>query len=192
MSEELLEKKVDLRIRRTYKLLLDALVSLLEEKSFEEIRVTDICDRAMVHRTTFYKHFEDKYDLLKYGITEVQKNFEQESTANQSFDNSKQYYIHILRRVLVFLAANKNMYLQLMKKNGSSAISAIFHKLIVEDVKSKLEKYDINILHTIPIPVIAEFYAGAFIALTGWWLENNMPYSEEEMLSFVDLMMNIK
>src|SRR5215475_8934138 len=59
---------LDLRIRRTYKFLWDALISIMKERDFESISVTDICERAMVHRTTFYKHYEDKYGLLYHGI----------------------------------------------------------------------------------------------------------------------------
>src|SRR4051812_47576086 len=59
---------LDLRVRRTYKFLWDALMTLMTEHDFESITVTDICERAMVHRTTFYKHYEDKYGLLYHGI----------------------------------------------------------------------------------------------------------------------------
>lgn len=48
-------KKDDLRIRRTYKLLSESLLDLLSENKFEDISVTDICEKAMIHRTTFYK-----------------------------------------------------------------------------------------------------------------------------------------
>src|SRR5215467_9608409 len=58
----------DLRVRRTDKFLWDALIALMKERDFESITVTDICERAMVHRTTFYKHYEDKYGLLYHGI----------------------------------------------------------------------------------------------------------------------------
>ena len=76
MTESNSNRKEDLRVRRTYKLLSQALLSLLLEKSFEEIFVTDICERAMVHRTTFYKHFEDKYHLLDFCVQELIRNFE--------------------------------------------------------------------------------------------------------------------
>src|SRR5215216_5278082 len=59
---------LDLRVRRTYKFLWNALMSLMTERDFEAITVTDICQRAMVHRTTFYKHYEDKNGLLFHGI----------------------------------------------------------------------------------------------------------------------------
>src|SRR5690606_35602965 len=40
----------------------------MAEHEFESITVTNICERAMVHRTTFYKHYEDKYGLLYHGM----------------------------------------------------------------------------------------------------------------------------
>ena len=55
--------KEDLRQRRSKRHLSEALVSLMEERPLREISVVDICERAMVHRTTFYAHFEDKNDL---------------------------------------------------------------------------------------------------------------------------------
>ena len=52
------EEHLDLRQRKTRKLLVEALAQLLEEKSFQELSVTDICRRAMVHRTTFLRPFQ--------------------------------------------------------------------------------------------------------------------------------------
>lgn len=40
------------------------IAGLLAERPFTAITVQDICERAMVHRTTVYKHYADKYDLL--------------------------------------------------------------------------------------------------------------------------------
>lgn len=67
------QPREDLRQRRTRKLLADALLSLLEERPLSEISVVDICQRAMVHRTTFYAHFDDKLALLRYAVDELQK-----------------------------------------------------------------------------------------------------------------------
>lgn len=69
-------EREDLRQRRTKKFLVHALLALMEERPFQELSVVDICERAMVHRTTFYAHFEDKYALLRYAIGELQQEFE--------------------------------------------------------------------------------------------------------------------
>lgn len=54
----------DPRVRRTRRLLQQALEALLHEKGFQELSVQDIAERATVNRATFYAHFTDKYDLL--------------------------------------------------------------------------------------------------------------------------------
>ena len=61
----------DLRTTRTYLLLKNALLELLSKQSFDTIKVNDICNLAMVHRTTFYSHFSDKYELLDYCVNDL-------------------------------------------------------------------------------------------------------------------------
>jgi AcrR family transcriptional regulator len=57
-------EKIDPRVKRTRKLIVDAFVSLQAEKGFDDITVQDITTRATVNRATFYAHFADKYALL--------------------------------------------------------------------------------------------------------------------------------
>src|SRR5215831_7022273 len=62
---------VDPRVKRTRKLLQDAFMALLAEKSFHAISVQDIAERATLNRATFYAHFEDKYALMDCMISEL-------------------------------------------------------------------------------------------------------------------------
>ena len=57
------QEKVDPRVRRTRKLLQDAFRDLLNERSFNDVSVADIADRATLNRATFYAHYEDKGHL---------------------------------------------------------------------------------------------------------------------------------
>src|SRR5579859_488128 len=59
---------IDPRVRRTRKLLQDALRSLLHEKRLSAISVQDIAERATVNRATFYAHYTDKEDLAASGL----------------------------------------------------------------------------------------------------------------------------
>ena len=59
------EEKKDLRIRKTQRELAAALLTLLEKISFGNITVNDIFTQAMVSRSAFYAHFDDKYALLR-------------------------------------------------------------------------------------------------------------------------------
>ena len=68
----------DLRVRRTRKLLQQALIEGTVEKGFAALTVRDITERAMVNRSTFYRHYLDKYDLLEQHLNEIYAVLEEE------------------------------------------------------------------------------------------------------------------
>ncbi|MBW5447106.1 TetR family transcriptional regulator [Cohnella sp. CFH 77786] len=65
------EQKVDPRILRTRKLILDAFMTIAKTKDFASISIKDITDAATVNRATFYAHFADKYELLDAVLTDT-------------------------------------------------------------------------------------------------------------------------
>lgn len=61
----------DRRVRRTRRMVQEALVALILEKGYDAVTVTDIIDRADVGRSTFYAHFSDKRDVLYSNLDEL-------------------------------------------------------------------------------------------------------------------------
>ncbi|MBR3740032.1 MAG: TetR family transcriptional regulator C-terminal domain-containing protein [Clostridia bacterium] len=59
------EKKEDRRVRRTKKLLTQALTQLLQEKQAKEITVKELTDLADMNRGTFYLYYKDIFDMLE-------------------------------------------------------------------------------------------------------------------------------
>lgn len=59
---------MDLRKERTLKLLANAFQELMHEQGYNGITVSQLCDRAMIRRATFYRHFSGKEDYLKYFV----------------------------------------------------------------------------------------------------------------------------
>ncbi|MBD7938215.1 TetR/AcrR family transcriptional regulator [Cytobacillus sp. Sa5YUA1] len=57
--------KNDRRIHKSKKGLKDALITLMAEKEFKKITVTDLVQKADLNRGTFYKHFQTKEELLE-------------------------------------------------------------------------------------------------------------------------------
>lgn len=185
------KKKEDLRVRRTYRLLSQALLSLLLEKSFEEIFVTDICERAMVHRTTFYKHFEDKYHLLDFCVKELISNFEGDEYQLNSSSNMKDYYMGLIRKSLQYMADNKELLLTGILRTGNNSASPMLHRSVNHLIESKLfDNEKLGYHHKIPCPIIAEFYSGALLSAAIWWLENDTPIAIDEMVHYISLMIN--
>lgn len=57
----------------TKQILDNALLNLLENKPFPKITVNELCEKSMIVRSTFYLHFQDKYELLSYCLDEISK-----------------------------------------------------------------------------------------------------------------------
>ena len=54
-----------MRVTRTVRDFQNALLTLLETNSFDHLTVDQICNEALLHRSSFYRYFNDKYDLLE-------------------------------------------------------------------------------------------------------------------------------
>jgi len=187
------KKKEDLRIRRTYKLLSEALLSLLLEKSFEEIFVTDICERAMVHRTTFYKHFEDKYHLLDFCVKELISNFEGDEQELNSISSMKDYYMGLIRKSLDYMADHKELLLTGILRAGNNSAYPMLHRSVSHLIELKLlDNERLGYHHKVPCSIIAEFYAGALLSAAIWWLENDTAISIDDMVLYISLLINEK
>ncbi len=181
-------KKIDLRVKRTDKLILDTFMNLLKEKSFDDIRISDICNGAMIHRTTFYKHFEDKYNLLSYALKNIINGFEIKSLDFYNNTVSRKFYINLFKSFLQHIENNRKIYLVGLRNLKSDFLINNFKRIIVTSIKYRLEdnnKHGANF--TIPIPVLAELYYATMIGLGIWWLQNDANISIDETISYLDL-----
>ena len=178
----------DLRVQRTYKLLKEAFIHLLAQKPFEQITVQEICELAMVRRTTFYQHFEDKHDFLSWFIQEKQQEFTEITTAGISPDNLKEYYATAIRNVLKYLSDNEQI-VHLLTNAGVQGrlLMEAYSRACVEDVIRRMESMpDIESrLGNVPIPFLAEFYVGGLVAAARWWFGHGKPCTEEQMADHV-------
>lgn len=180
---------MDLRTRQTYSFLTTALFELLKTQSFSEISVTDICQKAMVHRTTFYKHFEDKEHLLRTVILEFQKKFDEYCNQHlSSSDEPKTFYLLLFKRVLEYIAENKILMSKTIFDKGNNYVEEVFKASITEYLKNhfKLNEKKNNVKFKISPALLAEYYTSASIAMANWWLENDMSVSIDDMVEYLD------
>lgn len=70
-----MERKIDRRVARTKKILIDTFLQLVKEKGYSQVTVKDIVDCANYNRATFYVHFESKELLAKELLNEKIRQF---------------------------------------------------------------------------------------------------------------------
>ena len=61
------------RVTETKNLLKDALLDLVEEKPLDKVTVRELCERAGVHRSTFYNHYDSPGQLFQEMEDELQQ-----------------------------------------------------------------------------------------------------------------------
>ena len=175
----------DLRVQRTYILLKEAFFKLLAKKPFEEIKVNDICNLAMIHRTTFYHHFQDKYYLLDFCIQDI----EQELIDNinkKSYKNIQEFYSNLVTSLLEYIADKKDVFINILKHNSKSSLTEVFLDTCVDYISSRLtNEYQQEIYPVADIDVISHFYSGAVLSTIVWWLESNSSMSEAELCDMI-------
>ncbi len=177
-----MEKKRDLRVQKTYAALFSAFENLIEQKSFEEITVRELCDLALVRTATFYKHFADKYEFLSFMIEELRTEYFKTAEALPCH-STEDYYLNIIKSGLDFLMTNQSFIKCTDSDNMASIImktaSAHSHHALL----AKLEE-DQRSGHTlISSPELtAEIFLGAMNQISRWWLLHQKEISVSELL----------
>lgn len=171
---------MDRRIRRTRKLLSQALLSLVLEKSFDQITVQDITDEADLNRATFYKHFGSKEELLAVSLSayfeELTKRIEAETSHEPIWES-----IYAIQLVFEHVEEHAALYKVLLGKQGLGYVINFIIEYTAVYNQTEIEASCDTKNMEIPVELVARHFAGSLYATLIWWLENDMPYTPKEM-----------
>ncbi len=184
--------KEDLRVVRTRKLLSTALFNLLEITPYEKISVMDICKKAMVHRATFYNHFEDKEHLLEYTLDEIKENLYEAVTTNETYTCAKDMYMALIAKVIDFVDDNRKQLLLIVTNNSLEKVST---SLIIATKKSLtylIGNSKCSAEFTLPTNVIIDFLSGGIANLGLNWIKSENPCSKQDLLKYFSILLNEK
>jgi AcrR family transcriptional regulator len=173
------KKRIDRRVERTRQLLRDALVSLILEKGYQKITVQDIIDRANVGRSTFYSHYQDKEDLLFSGFDELAFDLDRHRRLPDETGGDQEHLLHSLE---FFIHANDNreLYMAMSESGGGEQLLEIGRQHMQNHIEAHLVQFP-SIGREFPLPVITNFLAGSLLTMILWWLEQEAPYTPQEM-----------
>lgn len=173
----------DLRIIKTKKNLYDSLTKLMSIKEFEDIKVSDICNLALINRSTFYAHFNDKYELLNSFIYDLKQDLQDQISSNEKIDNLKNYYMNMIVVFLNHIDKNINIYSMIAKKNSNSIVMDMISNTLFEDINKNIKlakKSDI------PSSFVSDFYTGAILNVGINYLKDPKQYKKEKIVAYLD------
>lgn len=180
-----MEGKMDLRIRKTYLALHNAFDALLEEKRFDELTVNELCDRAMIRRTTFYKHFADKYEYFTFYIKEVVETFQDRLAPDVAEGEIREYLMHMSREMIRFMKQHDRLVQNIKESSMFPILLSILLDQISCDVAQVLRRANSTSMDKTQIEGIAAFYAGGLTNTFFQYLKQGITIDEEHFISII-------
>ena len=169
-----------------------ALISLLEEKSFEYITVSEICKMAEVNRSTFYLHYENTVDLLNETASFLLDDFMsyfnvdaknitnkfKESALNELNFISNEY----LHPFLSYIKENKIVFLTVLLHSVSFGFNEIFQRLYDNIFNPILERYNYPATDR---KYAMMFYLNGITAIVTEWLKDGCEKTIQEVSQII-------
>lgn len=178
----------DLRQRKTRSSLVKALLELLEEQPFRTLSVVDICQKAMVHRTTFYAHFEDREELLRYALATMTQEFFPQPRAE---DDLLETFLRSAQAALNFIHAHQRLYTVGLREEVGTVeheLETAFSHLICQRLHDSPLR---QALVAVDPDLGAHFFAGGLVSVVHWWVEHDFPVPAEEILNHLRRLLSL-
>lgn len=173
-------KKEDISLATKQKLAA-SLKKLMAKKDFDKIAVREILEDADVTRSTFYYHFEDTYDLMKWTFeTEMLSLLKQSKDCVTWEDGLLLMLRYVQENRKVCLCAYNSVgrdTLQHIFLKSTKAIMRQFVDTVSEDIPAKPEHKE----------YITEFYTMALASAAAQWLLTPKGRSPEDLMELIDI-----
>ena len=136
----------------TKRMITEGFVKLLNKNSFDNITTQMIVEASGVSRSTFYRHFKDKYEVMTYYY---QKSVE-EVRSNYPFSEYKAFLMDFLS----FVKNNYAYFSKVIKTTGDNSFFVFLSTYVAEYYefiyRSELERKEISTKESYQITIITE------------------------------------
>lgn len=166
----------DARVIQSRQSLQQALLDLLEDKSFKDITIKEITEAAGLGYNTFFRHYADKDALLKDIADGEIKHLIELSVAALDGINTKE----AARAICGYVAAHRALWTKLVTAGAVEALREEFIRL------SWIEAEKTTVARSLPAEVGIIMVASGTIELLAWWLRKNNPITVEELTTIYE------
>lgn len=175
---------MDKREEKSLNAINEGIKKLINEKHYEDIMIADILDTSKVSRSTFYKHFKNKDDVLKEICHSIfhhvfSPNLKKETGhdfSTASIFDYKHLITHIFYHIQeerefiskIIVSSGSYIFLDEFKKESDELISALVEQRIIykEGIDSSLLKNQLQ---------------ESFVSLLTYWVKNGCKEQPESL-----------
>lgn len=156
---------------KTQEVIFTAFFDLLAQKSFHDIRIDKLCQKANIGRSTFYSHFTSKDDLL---IAVCQQLFQHVFVTSSLAEHQTNQSLH-----KGSLEEQVTHLYQHFKENADkvTTLYQLEDDYFSRSLQAELQKYLVTILkpiyfkeNALPNQLFDQYIIDTFLTTLSWWL----------------------
>ena len=171
----------NVRVRRTQKLLREALIALIEERGFDALTIGELTERALVSRAAFYRNYQDKYDLVDQIFQEAMSSL-LAAVGDLGRDHPAEIWVTFFEHI----AEYERLYRALLGKKGSPWFVWKMRAALADLVKVRGQlPHGSNAAyqptHSFGDTFVPDLVSALFVEAIIWWLEQGRPYTPREI-----------
>ncbi|GAB4519387.1 MAG: TetR/AcrR family transcriptional regulator [Anaerolineae bacterium] len=158
-----------------------AFVALLQEKGYEAITIGDILQRANVSRSTFYRYFQGKPDLL---VSLHQSLFKR---LNLGLETREMWLAKSPTPALVSFFEQTQRYDRSQLLFFSKDAGLLLHRIntaMTQEIREGLRTTFDETTFSIPLELLAQSIAGTYIWVFQWWMRDHPPYTPAQVATY--------
>lgn len=158
----------------TKEILSATLMRLLEVKPFSKITVNELCEQSMIVRSTFYLHFQDKYELLSYCLNGISKELDELMEERAP----KDFFMVMLSKC----QENEKIFYHTFEGELNTELLEMFYQFSSRYISLVLEeKLAQGALLPGPVESVTAFYVSGLVGMTLLWIKSNYQMPKETL-----------
>lgn len=185
-----MKKKEDLRIIKTKASLYRGLMELMKDNTFESIKISDICTASLINRSTFYDHFNDKFELLQALINDMREELITSLSKSIESNNIKEYYMEVIKVLLDHIDKHKTIYSAVAKINNNSVAKDMLTQALLNSITNEVEQNFVN-ESGIPTKTLVLFYTSGIMNIILEKLIEPSKFDKNELYITLDSLIKI-
>ncbi|WP_284295239.1 TetR/AcrR family transcriptional regulator [Leuconostoc litchii] len=163
---------------------------LLETKTISKITVKEICDEAIISKSTFYDHYIDKYDVIDTMVNQYAKKFNKD--VNQRFEaiHEENTFEMINKLIKETIKEDFNLSILMSQDKVNSSIREKFHQIFYKNAQCYFRKQKLN--KRFSVEFLSQIYADLALTSVMFTLRHaNDAYLIEEQTDFMNLIQSL-
>lgn len=178
----------DKRIVKTERLIKNTFIDLLTQKECSKITIKEICNTALISKSTFYDHYEDKYDLLQTMINDYAEQFRMEVHKRLKLTGNGNNALQMINRITQSISShNEQLSVLLRESKGPNGLEGKLRNILVSESSAYLSTNHDN--KKFSNEFLAKMYTEITLASLSFALINhNDPDLLQQQTQFIDIM----